>query len=317
MFSPDAARIVTVSDTDVVALWNRDELTEQFHCQGRNALFSPDGTLLATGNEDGTVSLWTMDTLTRLHQFQGGREISRLRFSRDSNRVLAASRAGLASVWEVETGSVLGTYAHQTPLLDAAFTHDETLVVACAQDNEFVVWDPNTNHVVNHLAGRGTALSNVTFSTDGTRMATATNEAFFQVWDPLHQTGRQLIGYAKSSSSWVAISEEAGLVAKRDRDTGLEVRALDGTPPVTYASNPLFFAGAKGTSFLCRRQADGCYSRLFRALGVGASRTRHLSSWWATKRRCKASGLILLGSARSRLPSTGRRASGTRSPDAP
>ena len=204
---------------------------------------------MATTTEDGTVQLWDANSGLGLRQLKGGGKVSRLRFSRDSEKVLAASRDGNARLWSAESGQLLGLFPHGHSLLDAAFTREDALITTCSLDNDFVVWDAVTGNVVNRMCGNGRSLSIVDFAPDGSRMVTATNGEFFQVWDPLWQTGRRLIDFGRPSYPAFAVSEKAGLIAKLDTIAGLQLVALDGSGRrQVLTANPLFLAAEQGVA---------------------------------------------------------------------
>jgi len=248
IFSPDAMAFATVSDSGAIRVWNRKDLSERFRYAGANAVFSEDGRLLAT-TESGDVSILDAMSGTRLQQLKGEGDIRKLRFSRDASRLLSAGTDGRACLWDVRTGDLVREYMHGAPIEEASFAREESIVIACGRDNTFSAWEARTGLLLNRMSGRGRFLWMADFGLDGNRMVTTTSEPFFQIWNPLYQTGRRLLNYGPACA-YLAVSEKTN-VAATFRPNGLELATLDGTgKPVVYARHPsMLFGGGERAAF--------------------------------------------------------------------
>jgi len=240
ILSPDATAVVTVSGMGEIRVWNRKGLTERFRCKGGSAVFSTDGSLLAT-TEKNEVAVWDVGSGACLHAWSQEGGIRKVRFSRSSDRLLTAGADGTAHLWDIGTGTVLTEYVHRDPggLDDVSFLENDAFVVCCGHRGTFSVWEARTGFLLNVFAGRGQACWGVDFGPGGKRMVSTAGESFFQVWDPLHQTGRRLVDYGPTMCRTLAANEQAGLVATvREREVWL--LALDGDrAPLVHALTPL------------------------------------------------------------------------------
>ena len=247
MFSPDAVAFVTVSDLGGVRVWNREDLTERFRCSGANVVFNGDGKLLAVA-EGGNIFILDAVSGSRLYHLKGEGEVRRLRFSRNSSQLLSAASDGKARLWNVHTGDLTGEYPHGSLLDNVSFARDDSVVIACGRDNTFSVWETRTGFLLNRLSGRGRFFWMADFGLDGNRMVTTVSEPFFQIWDPMYQTGRRLLNYGPGPTD-LALCEKAGLAATFCSN-GLELAALDGKgKPVVYVRPSMLLGGGEHAAF--------------------------------------------------------------------
>lgn len=248
-FSPSDAMLATISQSNQIKIWNSANLKELFECPGQTAAFSRKD-LLAVAAKDGGVSIWDPMTSTCRSQFVTGGLVRHIRFDHSSERLITASADGNAKLWDVGSGRLIHRYSHGAPLLDAAFARGETVIVTCSLDNEFVAWDLETGGILNRMRGRGRSLSSVDYALDGNLMVTATNEEYFQVWDPLYQTGRRLLSRGKSRATLISLDAppgRTGAIAFISEEDDVQLVSADGTGrKVTYSGNvenPILFRG--------------------------------------------------------------------------
>jgi len=239
-FSPSDSMFATVSQTNQIKIWNRATLAELLECPGQMAAFDGED-LLAAVSKDGRVSIWDPSAGTCRSQFVAGGSILRIRFSESSENVITASSDGNAKLWDVGSGRLIRRYSHGAPLLDAAFARDETVIVTSSFGNEFIVWDLETGGILNRMRGRGRSLSSVDYALDGHLMVTATNEEYFQVWDPLYQTGRRLLGRGRSGATLLLTGTSSGksnVIGFVSGFNDIQLVPVDGAGPrVAYSGN--------------------------------------------------------------------------------
>jgi len=153
-FSPDETKLVTSSEDGVIRVWDVESGEQRWEWQNAGAVagvheraveFSPNGKMIATSSPDGTVQFRDAATGRPLGKpLQQPDDVFWLVFDRAGQRLATASKDKTARIWSVQTGRMLTPpLVHADPLSD---------------DNS------------------------VTFSPDGSRLATAAGSSA-QVWD--------------------------------------------------------------------------------------------------------------------------------------
>lgn len=238
--SPDGKGLALVSDGGQTVLWDIGGNTQRFVCDGREATFNPNGTRIATCGT-GFTALFDTATGKELRRWTvPGQLVFNVRFSPDASRLLAACGDGVARLYEESSGKELRQFNHLVILLDAVFARNGSVVVTCAGNNTFTAWETETGALLNTIAGQGDALSWVDFTRDATCMVTTTRDEYFQIWDPLYQTGRRLLMLPMGYFSKITLCEKTHQVALQGTDGILHVAGFDTSANHDlYAANPI------------------------------------------------------------------------------
>jgi WD40 repeat protein len=143
VFSPNAKRVLTVSDDGTARLWDLDtgrQLQVFYQPDGESmnsAWFSPDGTEIVTSSNDGTARLWNVAAGTLVQTFGGPDHspVYNAAFSRNGQLVVTCS-ADAATIWSTQTGQPLTEFQSRTPLSDCEFNPDGSEVVMAGGDGQ-------------------------------------------------------------------------------------------------------------------------------------------------------------------------------------
>jgi WD40 repeat protein/serine/threonine protein kinase len=188
-----------------------------------DAAFSPRGQRVAMGSWDGTVRVWAAATgeVVAGPMRHGGVVLS-ASFSPDGRLVVTREVGGLVRVWDLAGGT-----APRPPL-----TSEETqFLIACSPDGKRVatnrsgvwgilwLWDARAGRLIRTLRheSRSRRLE-ASFSSDGSRLATADSEGKARVWDAA--TGEPVTPWLEHGSwiSHVEFSPQGRLLVTTGQD---------------------------------------------------------------------------------------------------
>ena len=216
-YSPDDGEIVCGMFDGAVIIWNRD--TNKAHRLGRHSTcvtsvaFSPDGSRIASGSYDRTVRIWDprlrgsidYDEEPSLEELKG------VALSRESGWIVTVSRHHI-QVWRVtETVTKANELITEDEVLSFALSNDGSRVVVGCEDNIWV-WNHLTNKKECQMSGHFAQVWSVTFSYDGHRVVSRSNDKTVRIWDC--RTGNEVALHQDSSMvSCVAISRDGDRVA--------------------------------------------------------------------------------------------------------
>jgi len=187
-FSTDGKRLVTASADGTAKVWDISTESELLTLVGHTAsvtdcVFSPDGTLLATTSSDNTVRIWN---------------------ARNGEQLLALDKTGVGFV-EFDPG---GTRL--------------AIAISDRADNRVDFIDVNTSHVTLTLNGHEDSVINVTFSKDGSRVATASDDGTVRVWDASNGEEQMMFGGETALFS-VKFSPDDRLIAAAGYDGRVKI----------------------------------------------------------------------------------------------
>ncbi|HLZ64233.1 MAG TPA: serine/threonine-protein kinase [Ktedonosporobacter sp.] len=161
--------------------------------------WSHDGQRIASGSDDATVQVWSATTGHPLLLFkQYTRKVSSVAWSADDSRVVSCSWDNTAMIWDLPSNRALLAYTkHKAGWLNAvAWSPDGRWIASAGEvgtvtgnvyigtrgtrDVNVHVWEAATGNT--HAIYESLPVNALTWSPDGTRIATACSNGVSQVW---------------------------------------------------------------------------------------------------------------------------------------
>jgi WD40 repeat protein len=163
--------------------------------------WSPDGTRLATGSWDGTAKVWDASSGLELLTLRGfGGQVFSVAFSRDG-KLATGSWDGTAKIWDAASGrGLLNFESHAGRVTCVSWSPDGKRLATASGDDTAKIWDAAGGGELLTLKGHtspvhpivwANCVLSVSWSPDGTRLATGSEDFTARVWDAAD--GRQLL----------------------------------------------------------------------------------------------------------------------------
>jgi WD40 repeat protein len=157
--------------------------------------FSPDGARLVTLSLDGTARLWDAGTGKEVRRLAGRPNPgSDVRFGYAGRFAAAGGDGNTGLVWDLETGrAVLTLKGHEGPVYSVDLSAGTGLIATGSADGTVRVWD-NRGRPLRALRGHAGRVAHVAFSADGERVASlGPTRALVKVWAAKEDQERRLL----------------------------------------------------------------------------------------------------------------------------
>ena len=199
-FSSDGALIAAASGVPglygTATIFRGDDAVVVSQLKGhRDALYdarlSADDRLLATCSYDRQVILWDVATGELVRTLSGHNgAVFELAFSPDGSVLASASADGTVKIWRVATGERLDTLGQpEGEQCTVAISPDNNWIVAGGADRQVRMWRlvsrerPQINPLKYSRTAHDSAIVEVAFSPDGSRLVTASEGRELVLWD--------------------------------------------------------------------------------------------------------------------------------------
>lgn len=148
--------------------------------------WSPDGRWLASTAEDLSLRVWNAASGQPLfaspqHTFP----VCRARWSSDGRTITAASEDGEIRLWDVSTYEcvTLPSGDASPELSYACWAPDGRTLASDGPDSLVYLWDVDTSRCIARLKGHAERVWWVAFSSNDTRLASASQDGTVRLWD--------------------------------------------------------------------------------------------------------------------------------------
>jgi WD40 repeat protein len=222
-WSPDGRRLATASSDNSAKIWDTatGQLIQELRGITRGATvvaWSPDAERVATGSAQGISTIWDPESGEKLltlkqpnpdHLFRF--DITRVVFSPDGQRIATSSLNKTATVWDAYTGRELFTLTLDHSAGGVAFSPDSQRL-ATSSGGSLILWKFSNGGLQQErvFAGGDQAgrMTTITFSPDGTLLASGDYEGKVRVWDLKSGLKRLDIATFIDEVNWVAFSPD-------------------------------------------------------------------------------------------------------------
>ncbi|MBL4634102.1 MAG: hypothetical protein JKY56_09525, partial [Kofleriaceae bacterium] len=190
-FSPDGTKLVTTGEDKSVRVWKLKSTTSVKilqEAQGaiHDAQWSADGKLLYSAGVDALLNRWDWQGDSEKTAVEGvGGAVNRFVLTSDGSRAITGDQIGRVWSWDLRTGNRIQAYDKRgySAIYDLAISKDDRLLAIAGSDAMIRVTDLTTGGEIAQLnPGRSSSNYAVSFSPDGTMLATGGDGHKIQIW---------------------------------------------------------------------------------------------------------------------------------------
>ncbi len=211
--SPDGTLLAASGPESTAIIWDFSNRRKLFTLSGHkddvygvSVHFSPDGTRLVTASADGTAKVWDVSTGNELLTLIGHTaSVLNSIFSPEGSLLATSSYDDTVRIWDSATGKQL-LLLEQPGAAFIAFDPSGTrlaIAITAGANSRAEIRDVNTGQLLLTLVGHEDDVNDVTFSTDGKWIATASNDGTVRVWDAFD--GNELMRFGGQNEMYYSL----------------------------------------------------------------------------------------------------------------
>ncbi|MBD2177563.1 hypothetical protein H6F42_11625 [Pseudanabaena sp. FACHB-1998] len=198
-FSPDGQTILSGCSDKTIGLWNlQGDRLKTFTGHGGtvwSARFSPDGKMIVSGSADETIKLWNLDG-EELLTISGHRgDVRTVLFSADGNWIISGGADKMIMIWSLDGTLLQSAKGHTADIRSISIHPTGAFIASSSGDGILKLWRMNRSEAENttnmaialeevfSIEGHASAIRSVTFSRDGSILATGSVDKKIKIWD--------------------------------------------------------------------------------------------------------------------------------------
>ena len=235
-WSPDGKKIASASYDFTIRVWSANTgqclKTLEGHTYWNGSVaWSPDSKKIVSGSYDATIKIWSANTGECLQTLKGHtKDVSSVSWSPDGTTIASGSGDTTVRVWSTETGVCLSSMwvsGPRGPVTSVGFNHDGSKIVSASDGDTTVrVWSTNTGVCERTLKGHEGYVESVSWSPDGTTIASGSVDKTIRVWSA--NTGeclQTLKGHTNNVNS-VSWSPDGTTIASGSSSVGMRDKTI-------------------------------------------------------------------------------------------
>ena len=237
--------LVSASKDTTLRLWDVDNRRLDRTFIGHDnetwkVAFSPDGSRLASASKDQSARIWELSTQAEFSVQRGhSGPIRSVSYSPEGARITTASQDMSARVWDPKNAQQLESFEiHESEQLAFGGGSAAPRLAAASKEGEIHIYDATTGQSLEILDREGIDMPVValTYSRDGSQLATGCGDYKARVWDP--NTGALVAELDHGGSVYaLAYSPDGKQLATGSYDTKVRIWDLGSESPAVLADH--------------------------------------------------------------------------------
>jgi nucleoside transporter len=213
-YSRDGKWIASASDDDTVMIWDAGSGQQMRTLKGHadnvtSVSFSPDGNWIASGSGDRTVKIWDAADGQHWLTLKGHTgDVNSISFSPDGKWIASGSDDNTVKIWDPASGQQMRTLeGHSDNVRSVSFSPNGSWITSVSGDGVVVIGNADSGQTLLTLEG----LASVSFSPNGTRVASGSPGPAIRMWDMEDHSWSlaMILGYLFYPFAWLMGIESA------------------------------------------------------------------------------------------------------------